>query len=146
MAWCERRAAAHGPCKVLVLQGGGALGSYQAGVFEALDAGCFLPDWVAGTSIGAINGAIIAGNRPEQRLARLTEFWNMVTSGLPAETDLGGEALTAVFHQWASGMTALGGAPGFFRPQWPPVLPWLAGPLGYYDTGPLRATLERLVD
>ena len=144
MAWCERRT--EGPCKVLVLQGGGALGSYQAGVFEALDQGCFLPDWVAGTSIGAINGAIIAGNRPEDRLPRLTEFWEMVTSGLPVESDVGGQALTAVFHQWAAGMTAMGGAPGFFRPEWPVVLPWLAGPLGHYDTSPLRATLERLVD
>lgn len=148
MAWCDLRAAgrAEGPCRVLVLQGGGALGSYQAGVFEALDEGCFLPDWVAGTSIGAINGALIAGNPPGLRLARLRAFWDTVTAGLPVEADPGGREANAFWHQWAAALTALGGAPGFFRPHWPPVLPWLAGPLGLYDTRPLRETLEQLVD
>ena len=60
---------------VLVLQGGGALGSYQAGVYQALHEAGIEPDWVIGTSIGAINGSLIAGNAPENRLARLKEFW-----------------------------------------------------------------------
>ncbi|WP_416908506.1 MAG: patatin-like phospholipase family protein [Polymorphobacter sp.] len=131
--------------RVLVLQGGGALGSYQAGVYEALE-GRFLPHWVAGTSIGAINGALIAGNRPGERVVRLREFWELVTGGLSVEGDELGRGLTALWHQWAAGWAVVHGAPGFFRPHWPPVLPWLAGPLGYYDTRPLRDTLERLVD
>lgn len=131
--------------RVLVLQGGGALGSYQAGVYEALE-GRFLPHWVAGTSIGAIIGALIAGNRPGERVARLREFWELVTGGLSVEGDELGRGLTALWHQWAAGWAVVHGAPGFFRPHWPPVLPWLAGPLGYYDTRPLRDTLERLVD
>src|SRR3954471_22265806 len=68
---------------VLVLQGGGALGAYQAGVYEGLAECGFAPDWVAGVSIGAINGALIAGNPPERRLERLREFWNRLSSGLP---------------------------------------------------------------
>jgi NTE family protein len=142
----ETRRISRTPTKVLVLQGGGALGSYQAGVFEALDGAAFCPDWVAGTSIGAINGAIIAGNRPDDRLPRLREFWLQVTSGLPVEPDMSGRALTGAWHQWAAAMTAMAGAPGFFKPHWPPVAPWLAGPLGHYDTAPLRETLERLID
>jgi len=134
-----------GPKRVLVLQGGGALGSYQAGVYEALE-GRFLPHWVAGTSIGAINGALIAGNRPGARVAALTEFWELVTGGLSVEGEGLGRGLTALWHQWAASWAVVHGAPGFFRPQWPPVLPWLAGPLGMYDTRPLKETLERMVD
>jgi NTE family protein len=71
--------------RVLVLQGGGALGSYQAGVYDALQRCGEQPDWVAGISIGAINAALIAGNPPERRLERLTEFWTLATAGvLPA--------------------------------------------------------------
>lgn len=145
MSWCEIKQAGE-PQRVLVLQGGGALGSYQAGVYEALDGACFLPDWVAGTSIGAINGAIIAGNRPADRLPALRAFWEQVTGGLPLEGDALGRGLTALWHQWASGWAVVYGAPGFFKPHWPPVLPWLSGPLGLYDTQPLRETLERIVD
>ena len=72
---------AHLPRRVLVLQGGGALGAYQAGVYEALREGELDPSWVAGISIGAVNAAIIAGNPPELRIERLREFWNLVTSG-----------------------------------------------------------------
>ncbi|WP_439532251.1 patatin-like phospholipase family protein [Polymorphobacter sp.] len=146
MNWKGIKRDSRTPAKVLVLQGGGALGSYQAGVFEALDAAAFCPEWVAGTSIGAINGALIAGNHPGDRLSRLKEFWDLVTSGLMLEADLSGKALTGAWHQWAAAMTAVGGAPGFFKPHWPPVAPWLAGPLGHYDTSPLRETLERLID
>lgn len=145
MSWSDKNAGGP-PKRVLVLQGGGALGSYQAGVFEALDGAHFLPEWVAGTSIGAINGAIIAGNKPADRLPALRMFWETVTGGLPLESDSLGRAFTAMWHQWASGWAVFNGAPGFFRPMWPPVLPWLAGPLGFYDTKPLVQTLDRLVD
>src|SRR3974390_1074843 len=64
----------------LVRQGGGALGSYQAGVYEALSTSQYLPDWVAGISIGAINAAIIAGNAPEKRVERLKAFWEGITA------------------------------------------------------------------
>jgi NTE family protein len=140
------KAADANPCKVLVLQGGGSLGSYQAGVFQALDAASFCPDWVAGTSIGAINGALIAGNRPNQRLPRLRQFWDEVTSGFAFEADFLGNGLGNALHQWSATMTAFMGAPGFFKPHWPPVTPWLAGPLGHYDTTPLHETLRNLVD
>lgn len=145
MSWCEIREAG-APTRVLVLQGGGALGSYQAGVFESLDGACFLPDWVAGTSIGAINGAIIAGNKPADRLKALKYFWETVTGGLPVESEGLGQGLATAWHQWAGAWSVVNGAPGFFRPQWPPVVPWLAGPLGLYDTRPLQETLERVVD
>src|SRR3974390_3713172 len=74
----------------LVRQGGGALGSYQAGVYEALATSEYLPDWVAGISIGAINAAIIAGNPPERRVERLRAFWETVTS---SPTSLAAEPL-----------------------------------------------------
>src|SRR5947208_14572778 len=69
--------------RVLVLQGGGALGSYQAGAFQALCRAGFEPEWIAGISIGAINAAIVAGNDPEKRVDRLKEFWGMVSSPVP---------------------------------------------------------------
>ncbi|WP_426164082.1 patatin-like phospholipase family protein [Sandarakinorhabdus sp. DWP1-3-1] len=131
---------------VLVLQGGGALGSYQAGVFEALTEVDMCPDWVAGISIGAINAALIAGNPVEKRVARLTEFWDLVTSGVTADAPMLGDGIRKQWNQIAAAMTVAQGAPGFFKPIWPPVVPWLKGPIGYYDTAPLRATLERLVD
>ncbi len=134
------------PERVLVLQGGGALGSYQAGVFEALQEAGLCPDWVAGISIGAINAALIAGNPPERRIARLTEFWELVTSGVTAPAPLVGDGFRRQWNEAAAMLTISGGAPGFFKPIWPPVVPWLRGPLGYYDTAPLKATLERLVD
>src|ERR1700733_11703831 len=87
----------------LVLQGGGALGSYQAGVYEALAASAYQPDWVAGISIGAINGAIIAGNPPEQRVARLRQFWESITTRWPFP--VGGVATP--WEQRASAWTAL---------------------------------------
>ncbi|WP_310497213.1 patatin-like phospholipase family protein [Sandarakinorhabdus sp.] len=134
------------PLPVLVLQGGGALGSYQAGVFAALADGRFCPKWTAGISIGAINAALIAGNPPDRRVTRLTEFWDMVTSGLPQLVPALSDGFMRGWHEWAAGATATFGAPGFFRPRWPPALPWLRGPLGVYDTAPLRETLLRLVD
>ena len=129
---------------VLVLQGGGALGAYQIGVYQALEEAGYLPDWVAGTSIGAINAALIVGNEPGQRLAKLKEFWSMIRwpDLLPAMP--GG-----ILREWANGMAALQaalfGQPNFFRPRF--GNPWLSGSaLGLYDTQPLRATLESLID
>ena len=132
--------------RVLVLQGGGALGSDQAGAYQALCHHDFEPDWVAGISIGAINAAIIAGNPPELRVQRLTEFWDLVTSGVTAAAPRLGDGVRRQWNQVAAAMTMAQGAPGFFKPIWPPVMPWLKGPLGYYDTRPLMATLDRLVD
>jgi NTE family protein len=132
----------------LVLQGGGALGSYQAGVYEALHEGGYDPDWIAGISIGAINSAIIAGNPSEVRVDRLREFWRSVTTALPFaaffDTTLGRDMM-----RQAGAVSALvNGQPGFFKP-WSPARPgWLGGnnPLSFYDTSDLRSTLERLVD
>jgi NTE family protein len=132
---------------VLVLQGGGALGAYQAGVYQALQEVGIEPDWVIGTSIGAINASLIAGNRPEMRLERLKEFWDRARHN-PFAQMLG----TAPFlGPWAANaLTISAGVRGFFEPN-----PWaLAGvriPLGaelagYYSTRPLERTLEKLTD
>jgi NTE family protein len=136
---------------VLVLQGGGALGAYQAGVYEALDKEGIRPQWVAGVSIGAINAAIIAGNPPERRVARLHEFWDGVSSQLlaPALSESYGTLAREMFNQSSAALVALVGAPGFFTPRFPPA-PFQPegspGALSYYDTTPLEKTLERLVD
>ena len=133
----------------LVFQGGGALGSYQAGVYQALHEAGYRPGGVAGVSIGGINSAIIAGNRPERRLERLREFWETVTSGpswlwLPE-----GDDARKAHNIWSSTMTMALGQPGFFSPM--PQNPWLS-PRGsrsatsFYDTAPLRETLLRLID
>ncbi len=130
----------------LVLQGGGALGSYQAGVFEALAGADYLPKWVAGISIGAINAAIIAGNPPEDRVARLRQFWETIT----APTAIWPSGLSGPFARWqqeASAVSALAfGQPGFFSPVAPSG--WISArkPVSYYQTDALRQTLERLVD
>jgi NTE family protein len=131
----------------LVLQGGGALGAYQAGAYAALDAAGYLPDWLAGISIGAINAAIIAGNPPARRVERLRTFWETVSSNLPVTFDLV-EAAWAPFHHASAAATLTHGAPGFFTPRFPP--PWLLPPrtatMSFYDSTPLRGTLEALVD
>ena len=132
----------------LVLQGGGALGAYQAGVFEALSHIPTEPHWVAGVSIGAINSALIAGNVPERRLERLHEFWNLVTSGGNIFAPLFDAQWSAVHHMGANVAMTMG-VPGFYKPRFPPPLMAPAGTDGaisYYDTSPLRETLERLVD
>jgi NTE family protein len=130
----------------LVLQGGGALGSYQAGVYEVLASSEYLPDWVAGISIGAINAAIIAGNAPENRLKRLRGFWD----GITTPTSLWSPALAGSLVLWqqkVSVLTALMfGQPGFFTPR---TLQYWFSPkkfVSYYDTSALMVTLERLVD
>jgi NTE family protein len=130
----------------LVLQGGGALGSYQAGVYEALASSQYVPDWVAGISIGAINAAIIAGNTPEKRLKHLRSFWE----GITAHNSLWPAALAgplAAWQQKVSALTALMfGQPGFFAPR--TLQYWFSSDkfVSYYDTSALKKTLERLVD
>jgi NTE family protein len=143
----------------LCLQGGGALGAYQAGVYQALDEAGVRPTWVAGISIGAINAAIIAGNEPGVRVARLREFWETVSrGGLPFEApDLrlfsqawfGDLSLRGLAGLAAATDVMVRGQPGFFEPRVPP--PWLRaagteGATSFYDAAPLRASLERLVD
>ncbi len=139
-----------GKSTAFVLQGGGALGAYQAGVYQALAEYDYTPDWIAGTSIGAINGGIIAGNEEAKRIAKLEEFWRAVSvqdlwdaASLP---DMArsvysfGSALAAMFT----------GRPGFFEPR--PFYPLGDFPLSsaetasYYDTAPLRKMLEDLID
>ena len=188
----ENRLKHHRPCGrppferiALLLQGGGALGAYQGGVYDGLAEAGLHPDWTAGISIGAINAALIAGNPPEARVEKLREFWELVTSPYPEwrfpltptgrlpsggengavatspsppgsrEYDddflpaLMGDAARVLLNQWSAGRALSLGAPGFFGPR--PLTPWL-WPHGtieatsYYDTRPLRATLERLVD
>ncbi len=140
----------------LVLQGGGALGSYQAGVYEALAKAGVHPNWIAGISIGAVNSAIIAGNPVHRRVERLREFWETVSApplgpfGVPYAASV---HMPAGLHKLVNQTRALGiatlGAPGFFKPRFPP--PWMwpeSAPqeLSHYDVSPLAETLERLVD
>src|SRR4051812_41918835 len=135
--------------RVLVLQGGGALGSYQAGGYQALCHHDFEPEWVAGISIGAINAAIIAGNAPEQRVERLKEFWQMVSAPVPWNPLTSDDRGRAFFNEASAALIATFGVPGFFTPRLPPAPLWPQGSpqsQSYYDTAPLRRTLERLVD
>jgi NTE family protein len=143
-------------CVALVLQGGGALGAYQAGVYEALAEAGIHPDWIAGISIGAINAAIIAGNPPHLRVDRLREFWTRVTADGPwswLDAPAFGfgmtETVRKLLNQMSAGLALAGGAKGFFAAR--PVTPWLqpagtTGAISFYDTSHLRDTLERLVD
>ena len=133
--------------KALVLQGGGALGAYQAGVFAALSETELEPHWIAGVSIGAINAALIAGNAPEQRVDRLREFWHLVSSG-PSQRLPSWMGDRATQNQYSATMASLVGIPGFFEPRYAPALLMggAAPLLSYYDTSPLKSTLERLVD
>jgi NTE family protein len=134
---------------VLVLQGGGALGSYQAGAYQALCHHDFEPEWIAGISIGAVNAAIIAGNAREQRVDRLKEFWEMVSSPVPWNPLASGDGARSVFNETSAALIATFGVPGFFTPRIPPAPFWPKGSpqsQSYYDTAPLKKTLERLVD
>ena len=147
-----KRAAAGLPLPdqvALVLQGGGALGAYQVGVYTALDAARIEIDWVAGISIGAVNAAIIAGNPCEKRLERLHAFWERITGALPALSILNGDFGREALHQSAAAMVAMFGVPGFFRPRLLSPLFAPAGTIGalsFYDSAPLAATLDELVD
>lgn len=138
------------PDKVaLVLQGGGALGSYQAGVIEALEESDIEVDWVAGISIGAINAAIIAGNPPAKRVARLREFWEGVTPDNPLMPQLPGDAIREWEHIGAAFAVSTFGVPGFFSPRlalpsW--ARPCSADATSFYDTAQLADTLDALIE
>ncbi|MEX1035920.1 MAG: patatin-like phospholipase family protein [Sneathiella sp.] len=136
---------------VLVLQGGGALGAYQAGAFAALHDAGYEPAWMAGISIGSINAALIAGNPPEKRVDKLREFWHQVSSGLQGPPLLFGEHGRRVFNEMSAVGVAAFGIEGFFTPRMPASLlnPFpsdVADTLSLYDTAPLRSTLLELVD
>jgi NTE family protein len=143
-------------CIALLLQGGGALGAYQAGVYQALSEEKLYPDWVAGISIGAINAALIAGNPPETRVDKLRSFWEGITSApawdwsahlrLPMIESIEGRKLA---NQISAASAMFAGVASFYRPRMP--TPWLqpaggAKATSYYDTRSLQTTLERLVD
>jgi NTE family protein len=132
---------------VLALQGGGALGAYQAGVYQALMEGGIEPDWVIGTSIGAINGSLIAGNAADKRVARLMEFWD----GVAQQRSFDGFWPAALFGNALINMSTLMlGIPGFFAPNsriaLGPTWPLGIDDAAFYSTEPLRHTLGRLVD
>ena len=138
----------------LVLQGGGALGAYQGGVYQALAEANLHPDWVSGISIGAINSALIAGNPPEKRVERLREFWETVCTsptGIPYFRGLKfeDEFAHSILNQLRSFAILLFGAPGFFKLRQPPpyLYPSMSPvAMSYYDVTPLKPTLERMVD
>jgi NTE family protein len=133
----------------LVLQGGGALGAYQCGVYQALHESGVEPDWVCGVSIGAINSAIIAGNPPKQRLEKLQKFWDRITSRKIWHYTPDGDVFRKARNFTSSMLTTMLGQPGFFQPH--QTNPWFS-PTGartatsYYDTAPLRESLLELVD
>lgn len=141
----------------LLLQGGGALGAYQAGVYEALDEANIVPDWIGGISMGAINGAIIAGNKRANRVAKLRDFWERITDG-PFADQTGnfsflinqwGDMARNFLNQFSAGEAAIKGVPGFFSPRIPP--PWLypsgsPSALSFYTTDRLAATLGEYID
>jgi NTE family protein len=133
----------------LVLQGGGALGAYQGGVYQALQEVGLEPDWVAGVSIGAINGTIIAGNPPEQRVQKLRTFWERITERKVWHYTPDGDIFRKTRNAASAWLTMTQGQPGFFQPH--QTSPWLsfAGSrtaTSYYDSAPLRETLLDLVD
>lgn len=136
-------------CVALVLQGGGALGSYQAGVIEGLASSGIEIDWVAGISIGAVNAAIFAGNPPHKRVERLTAFWDMVTGSLPSFPIYPDDHLREWLHEWSAGYVMMTGVPGFFTPRMVSpmfAVPGTPGALSFYDSAPLRETLDSLID
>src|ERR1700688_1368048 len=134
---------------VLVLQGGGALGAYQAGVYEGIAETGLAPNWIAGVSIGAINAALIAGNRPERRAERLREFWDRVSSSMPLVAPVQLDPLRISLNRLSAATAATFGVPGFFVPRQPPAFLAPDGTpdaLSVYDTSPLKETLQELVD
>ncbi|KND60315.1 Ferredoxin reductase [Candidatus Burkholderia verschuerenii] len=142
----------------LTLQGGGALGAYQAGVYQGLHEVGIHPNWIAGISIGALNTAIIAGNAPEHRVMRLLEFWETICQpafGLPIPAVVeralfdSADAVRKAFTAMQAVGALVEGQKGFFVPRFPPPSPITSGSpqtASYYDTTPLKATLERLCD
>jgi NTE family protein len=135
--------------QVLVLQGGGALGAYQAGAYEALIKANVEPEWLAGISIGAINAGLIAGNPKEKRIAALRAFWSKLSSGLQGTPIAPGQELRTLFNEVSSFSATMFGIPGFFSPRVvSPLFAWPGsdGSTSFYDTEPLRQTLNELID
>jgi NTE family protein len=135
--------------RVLLLQGGGALGAYHGGVYDGAAAAGFAPDWVVGISIGAINAALIAGNPPELRVERLRQFWSRMSAQAPVALPATMDFARPMMNRMAAASAMVFGIPGFFRPRVP--APQFApegtlAALSFYDTEPLRATLDELVD
>jgi NTE family protein len=142
----------------LMLQGGGALGAYQAGVYQGLHEAQIHPNWIAGISIGALNTAIIAGNAPEDRVTRLQEFWDTICQpafGFPVPAMLeralfdSADEIRKAFTTFQAFSAVVEGQKGFFVPRFPPPSPLASSSpqtASYYDTTPLKATLERLCD
>ena len=137
------------PLVALVLQGGGALGAYQAGAYEALAGENIHPNWIAGISIGAINAAIIAGNAPKERVDKLRGFWKRITTPIDLPDGPVSDSLHPLFNMTSALSTMLLGQPGFFTPRL--LSPWIQqagapGAVSYYDTSALSATLDEFVD
>jgi NTE family protein len=135
--------------EILLLQGGGALGAYQAGVYEGLVETGHEPSWVVGISIGAINAALIVGNPPERRVERLREFWRRISVNVGPPLPAWLDSLRPAVNFMAAMSAATSGVAGFFRPRVPPAsftADGTEGALSVYDTTPLKATLEELVD
>lgn len=134
--------------KIIVFQGGGALGAYQAGAYEALHEAGIRPEWIAGISIGAINSAIVAGSPENKRVENLRRFWELVTSG-PRTIPIGEEPLLRrFFNEFSASLAATVGVNGFYKPQMPNLVTLMSGraPIAFYDTSPLIETLESLID
>lgn len=138
------------PRVALVLQGGGALGAYQAGVYQALHEHALTPDWVVGTSIGAINAALIAGNERANRIERLRTFWNEVAHKDLFDMRKVADPTRRLNIMWTTLDSATKGVPGFYSLRWfnPFFIGWPveAESASFYDTSPLEQTLTRLVD
>ena len=135
--------------EILLLQGGGALGAYQAGVYEGLVEAGVAPTWVVGISIGAINASLIVGNPPERRIERLREFWQRVSRDVGPPLPAWLDPLRPTFNHMAAMSAATFGIRAFFTPRMPPAsfaADGTEGALSVYDTTPLKATLEELVD
>jgi NTE family protein len=132
----------------LVLGGGNALGAYHAGAYEQLHRQDIRPDWIVGASVGAVTGAILVGNAPEQRLERLGQFWAEATQHTYGALG-GNETLRQTYNGMHSVMTLLFCRPNIFQRRYPglwSILPWVPNDVAIYDHAPLRRTLERLVD
>ena len=135
--------------EILLLQGGGALGAYQAGVYEGLVEAGIEPSWVVGISIGAINAALIVGNPPERRVERLREFWRRIAVNVGPPLPAWLDSLRPAVNHMAAMSAATIGVAGFYRPRMPPAsfaADGTEGALSVYDTTPLKTTLEELVD
>jgi NTE family protein len=133
----------------LALAGGNALGAYGAGAYEALHKRQYLPDVVSGASIGAINGGIIAGNVPEQRIARLQEFWRQAGLGSAFGLAPAGGKSREMYNTAHALQTLLIGRPGLFKPRVPglmSILPGMPPDVAIFDSKPLVATLQRVID